>query len=204
MRWRVVTAVVLAGCAHREPPSPALGLAAWSAALAADDPHAAYALLSSDTRARVSEATFAGAWQALAPERADQAAAIRSAATAHSWKTSAEVIAAGRSTQLVREPAGWRLSTPKPSTLGAASPEAALRALADALAAHDADAFLKLLADPLRTLIDREVAARVERLQAAKSESIVIEGDRARIQLDGRYHVDLIRENGQWRIADLN
>src|SRR5260370_2218965 len=77
----VALAIVVVGCAHRPPArlDPQLTLHAWSEAIAHNDPHTAYALLSSSLKARLSEADFTLQWKAAPGELSEQQDSLRTA-----------------------------------------------------------------------------------------------------------------------------
>ena len=195
------------GCAHRAAPSrpsadPDPALAAWQRAIAANDPHAAYALLSSALRARVSESDFALQWKAAQADLSTQEEALQ---TAHTVRQASGELADGRAWPLVREADRWRVAAVHPLEPGGDTPEDALRRLVAALDARDFDAVVALLAEPLRSTVEQALADRVARLKAAlRRGPIEASGNTARLRYDPRYHLDLVQENGRWRIADFN
>lgn len=201
---RVAGVLLLAGCAHPTLPHPDSALLGFASAETRDDPHAAYLLLSAAVRSQLSEAKFTDEWRDSAAERVAHAKALEAAATKRRWKETSQVRSDPWVASLVRDPNGWRLLIPRRTQLGAATPEDAVRRLALALESHDLDALLQLLADPLKTVVEHELADRLARLHGAAGKIISVEGDHARVRFDQRYHLDLVKENGQWRIADFN
>lgn len=203
MRMAIAAALVLAGCAARAR-SPQATLLAYAQAIEQQDPRAAYLLLAHDRRAQLSESEFAARFRAGTAELRVQARHLRQAALTGRLHERARVESAGRVSLLEREPAGWRVSVPGRIELGAQTPEEALRRFVQALEERSFDALLRLLAEPLRGAVERELAERLSRLKAALGKPIPLDADRARIRYDPRYHLDLLRENGQWRVADFN
>jgi hypothetical protein len=198
-----LVALLGAGCAHR-PKDPSADLRSLADALAGHDPHAVWARLSDSTRARVPAPAFGRSWTETAAERAALAAQIRRAVEQHAVHLAASVVSDSDVATLEQDPDGWKVATPRPSGRGAPSPDDALRRFLAALEAHDFDAFLRLLGEPLKSLVERELADRVAGLHAAAGKPLVIDGDHAHIQYDARHHVDLRRENGQWLVVDFN
>jgi hypothetical protein len=203
VRALAVVAVLLIGCAHRRTPlDPEPTLAAWRDAIARNDPHAAYALLSSSLKARLKEADFALQWKATQADLSAQEEALHAP---HPLRAAAGETDDGRAWPLVRDPAGWRIAVVRPLEPGGDTPEDAVRRLVAAVEAHDFDAVLALLAEPERALLEQALAERVARLKAAlRKGAIEATGNTARLRYDPRYHLDLVRENGRWRIADFN
>jgi hypothetical protein len=197
-------AILAIGCAHpgQRPRDPSPTLHAWSAAIARNDPHAAYQLLSSSLRARLSEADFTLRWKASPAELSAQEDALRGAPVA---RQASARLRDGRALPLVREGDAWRLASPHTVDEGADTPEKLLRLLVDAIDARDVDALMRLLADPLRASLEQALGDRVDKLRAAINKGgIEATGDHARIHYDSRYHIDLVQENGQWRVRDFN
>lgn len=200
MRARpALLALAVAAC-HPPPPVPGSTVAAWTAALAKDDPAIGYQLLSAATRRQVSAETFAARWRDTTAERRAQAAGLSPATPV--VESALLHLPDGRSIRAVRESQGWRLAGPRPIPPGAPTPEEAVRRFVVALTGHDFDGVLALLAEPLRSMVERELAERVLQLQAARPH-LRVEGDRAQVRGE-RFRLDLIRENAEWRVADFN
>ncbi len=206
MRALALVAFVAAGCAHAPARSRAIDpeptLAAWRDAVARNDAHAAYRLLASSLRARLSEADFTLQWKATHADLVAQQEALQSP---HPLHAAAGETDDGRRWPLRRDPDGWRLAAARPIEAGGDTPEDAVRRLVVAVEARDFDAVLGLLAEPLRSTVEQALADRVGRLKAAlRKGAIESNGNGARLRYDARYHLDLVQENGRWRIADFN
>jgi hypothetical protein len=179
-------------------------LTALADALVRPDPRVLASRLSSATRARLPERSLQDEWPATAAERSQLADRLRAAASRHARAAHAEVESAGQVERLVFEDDRWRLESTRPTALGASTPEEALRRFAAALEAHDLDAFLGLLADPLRTLVERELTERLSGLRATLGQPVATDGEHAHVQYNTHHHIDLRRENGQWQVVDFN
>jgi hypothetical protein len=206
MRSALLLAAAALGCAHLPPPGrasdPEPALAAWRQAIAARDPHAAYALLSSSLRARLSEADFALEWKAAQADLSAQEEALHAP---HAVRRAAGELSDGRAWPLVCDSDRWRIAAVRPLEPGGDTPDDALRRLIAAVEARDFDAVLALLADPLRATLEHALAERLARLQAAlRRGPVEASGNTARVRYDPRYHIDLVQENGRWRVADFN
>jgi hypothetical protein len=207
MRASVLAMLAALGCAHAPPPAtrssdPEPALVAWREAIAKNDPHAAYRLLSSALRARVSEADFALQWKAAQADLSGQQEALHAA---HPVRQAAGELSDGRAWPLVHDPDRWRIAAAHPIEPGGDTPEDALRRLIAAVEARDFDAVVALLAEPLRGTLEQALADRLARLKAAlRKGAIEASGNTARVRYDPRYHLDLVRENGRWRVADIN
>ena len=102
----------------------------------------------------------------------------------------------------------WRVLDPDLRAVRAQTPEAALRLLLAAAEQRNYPALLRLLTKSERQSLEAELTERIERLRANLSRGQPIEttttADRARIQYDPRFFIDLRREQDGWRIADFN
>jgi hypothetical protein len=195
-----------AGCA-RPVPEPQSVLGSYVAALERDDPCAAWTLLARPVRIRISEAEFTRRWRESPDERRAQAARLRARlAAAGPDPRAALTFPDGSQVALVREERQWRMVSATLGDLHAATPEEALRHFVTAVESRRYDLLLGILADPLRGEVERQVRERLERLRAAldRPHDLEVNGDRARFQYDPRFRIDLQRQNGEWRVYDLN
>jgi hypothetical protein len=104
------------------------------------------------------------------------------------------------------KPSAWRILDPDLQVVRAASPEAVLRLLLAAAEQRQYPALLRLLTRGERQSLEAELTERLERLRAHLSQGAPVEstGERARLQYDPRFFIDLKREPEGWRIADFN
>jgi hypothetical protein len=195
----------LASCAHaprRTAVEPGPLLSAWSQAITHDQPGEAWKLLSPSLRAHLPEADFIASWRGAIGDLVLQQEALRGRWTVR--RADAE-LPDGRALPLTREDDRWRIAAARPLSVGGETPEDTVRRLIAAVEARDFDALLALLAEPLRTTVEQAMLDRVDRLKSAlRRGSLDSSGNPARIRYDSRYHLDLIQENGRWRIADFN
>lgn len=182
---------------------------AWATAATRDDPEAAYELLSITVRTRVSYEDFVRSWRAHPRERARQAAAIEAAARAGkgAGERGALLLPDGETTDVAREPGGWRLSRALVAAFRPSTPTEALQRLADAVEARSVQGILHLLSsdrqEAARDLLDSFAAG----LRAHASDLFEISEDRAvLLWTDGtrRWRVTLKREQGAWRVDDFS
>lgn len=205
-------AVASVGCGGRlrTPPPARTGAQAVVAALTGDDPAAAYQMLSRDARTRVSYEEFKLQWQASAVERAWQAARLREALTADpdAGERAAVTFADGKQVDLVRDQGPWRVEAPLVSRTHAARPREALRMFAEAIRAHDLDAFLNSLTRRRRQGLMRQVDGFLAGLERKVDGTIEeIGNDRAELRWDEggmRYRIVVRKEDGAWLIDDIH
>ncbi len=208
---RFVLALSLAACARVGQAPPAQrGVTALIAALRADDPRAAYALLAQGTRTRVSFEEFALQWKATPAERAWQAdrldAALR--ATPDVDERARVTYPDGRTVGLEREGARWRLEDALVSRVRAARPRDAIKMFAQALRQRDLEGLLRTLTLRRREGLGRQVEGflgSLDRKVDGKLEQIGT--DRAELRWDEhglRFRIVLRREDDEWRIDDIH
>jgi hypothetical protein len=82
---------------------------------------------------------------------------------------------------------------------------ATLRAFVRALERRDVDQVMALMARQVRTNLERNLRERLDRMKVALGkDSIEIHGDRAELRYDRQWRIQLVRENGQWRVANFD
>lgn len=107
---------------------------------------------------------------------------------------------------LAGRPSVWRVLDPDLQIIRAPTPEAALRLLVAAAEQRNYPALLRLLTRAERQSLEAELTERLERLRStlARGQQLETTFDRARLQYDPRFFIDLRREQDGWRIADFN
>jgi hypothetical protein len=179
------------------------------AALRADDPRRAYALLSADTRKQVSYDEFALQWKQHAAERAWQAAALEETLRGDP-DVGERALASypdGKTVALEREGKAWRLESHLVAQSRASRPRDAIRIFAQALHDHDLDGVLRTLTlrrraglaaqlEGFLAGLDRRVDAKIDEIGTDRAE---LRWDESDIQ----YVIVLRKEEGEWRIDDI-
>jgi hypothetical protein len=203
------------GCAHQAE-APSATLAAFGAAMARGDYRGAYALTSSAYRARTSYDAFAAG---LAADPAGtKAFGERAVAVAPRVAPRVEItLELGDTVPLVLEQGRWRVDGPAFDVWGQETPRATLRSLVRALEGKRYDILLRLsprryrgglTPDKLRRYWESERRedgpALLGRLRAALSTPIVESGDEAHLPLGPEQEVRFVREDGLWRVDDLD
>jgi PAS domain-containing protein len=194
------------GCARAPLPEPTTAVRRYLDALDRDDPHAAWMELSSAARARLPEREFTDRWRASADERRSQAAQLKASLAAPAVRQWAAVVFVdGGRVPIARDGGEWRLATTALSELHAATPQEALALLARALESRRYDLLFAVLSESTRAAVEAELRERTERLKAAlEHPNLEINGDTARLQYDPRFHVELRRQEGEWRVLNMN
>jgi hypothetical protein len=208
-------AAAIAGCATHAT-GPGDTLAAFGAALERKDFDAAYALTSSAYRARVPLVAFRAS---LDEGGADTQALGRElrADVAHKPARVELEVDPGRTVTLVEEGGAWRVDGPSIEPWSQRTPRAALRSFVRALDLRRYDVVLRLApiqqrgaltTDGLRAYWEGARKADndqlLARLRAARGAPIVETGDEARMPYGERAEVHFTREDGLWKIEDLD
>ncbi len=210
--WSTVVAVGGAGCAGRSTVSPAATLRRYADAIATDDARAAYQLLSPSLRSSVRVEDFEKQWHDNRRERDEQRQLILTMLSRRhpSLSERAELrLVQGSVIHLssVSQTFGnsWVLSDANLRSVSATTPQEALRLLLLAAEQRNFSALLRILSSEQRQALEAQLSERIERLRAALLRpSIEVSGDRARIEYDPRFFIELTREGGSWRVTDLN
>jgi hypothetical protein len=206
--WRVAWAFSLAvtgfGCGGAHRGGAAEVAARYATAIEADQPKAAYDLLSDALRTQVTEADFMARWKSLRQELQAQAAQLRAVLGKGTEARAVVVYPSGFRARLACRGNEWRVEDEITSPLMTSTPAETLRAFVRAVEERDFDAAMRLLARPLRESVEKEIKDRVSKLRQALDREIEVSGGRARLQYDARSKVELVNEDGHWRIVTID
>jgi hypothetical protein len=206
-----VVALAIASCAQagaRHTPAVS-AVETYLDALRADDPRAAYELLSE--RETIPYPEFERAWREAPKERARAAAALEAHLDERGGKLEERAqiaLASGEILHLSRRAGAWKLDVPPAGPGRAPTPEHAAARLAEAVSARDVAAFLSLLTDERRDPLSQRLDAFARGLaehQGAAIESITDE--LAALEWrddDARYRILFRLQQGEWRIDEIH
>ena len=195
---------LIPACAGSSRVGPHETLRRYVEAVETDRPDDAYRLLDEGVRSRMTPAEFASQWKSLRAELQAQAVRLK-AALGKPVKARAQVsYPAGGRAMLSYSDDRWRIDDGVALSGGAATPSDALKAFVRAVESRSYEAVMRLLARSVRESIERDVAERVAKLKEAAGQEIEVTGVRARLQYAPRFKVELIHEEGEWRILDLD
>lgn len=192
------------------PSSPAAtGVRAYLSALKSSDPRAAYGLLSSSTRKKLSYDEFALQWKQSEKERQWQVKVLE-----ESLKGNPDVgeralvsFSDGKIVQLERDGREWRLESELVSRSRAKRPRDAIRLFADAVTARDVSGVLNVLTQRRREGLTKQVEGFIAGIGKRINDRIDEYGsDRAELRWDEngiRYKIVLRKEADEWRIDDI-
>jgi hypothetical protein len=208
----LLACVVSVTCARAAPTAPTTprGIAqAWSDAARRDDAHAAYRLLSAETRRTLPFAEFQVRWQDSRVERQRQANALaeKLAEPGSLLQHATVILPDGKTAQLVGDGNLWSLEAPLLSSARASTPADALRLFAAAIESRNVEALLRVLTSARRAGLRDALLAFVGGLQSHASTDIEVVGDRATLRWsDGkrRWKINLRKEGDEWRVDDID
>lgn len=209
MRVLVLVCVVAACGAPKGPSTPAAnGVHAYVSALENDDPRAAYGLLASQTRKRVSYDEFALQWKQSAQERKWQAKALREGLKGNPdvGERARVTFSDGKIVPLERDGNRWLLESELVSRSRAKRPRDALRVFSDALSSRDVGSLLGVLTQRRRDGLMKQIGGFVSGLDKRINDKMEEWPDRAELRWDEngiRYRIVLRKEDDEWRVDDI-
>jgi hypothetical protein len=179
-------------------------------ALRADDPRAAYGLLSADVRKQVSYDEFALQWKQSKAEREWQARALEESLRGDPdvGERALASFSDGKMVALEREGKAWRLESALVSHSRASRPRDAIRMFAEALSHNDLEGVLRTLTSRRRSGLAAQLEGFLDGLERRLDDKIEEIGtDRAELRWDEnevQYRIVLRKEDGEWRIDDIH
>ncbi len=191
------------------PSSPAnTGVRAYVSALRSNNPRDAYALMSSSSRKKISFDEFALQWKQTEKERTWQAKVLEDSLKGNPDVGERAMItfSDGKLVQLEREGKMWRLESELVSRSRAKRPRDAIRLFADAIAARDIGALLRILTQRRRDGLTKQVEGFVAGIGKRINEKVEELGDRAELRWDEngiRYRIVLRKQEDEWRVDDI-
>ncbi len=205
---------LVAGCAARTPPGTALDH--YASALRAKNYDAAYQLMSSQFRATVSHDEFVAMLRDNPREVADTADRLGS--QQRRLEVSAELrYGLGDHLQLTEEGGQWRIATNPLAFYDQTTPRSALRSFLRAFRLERWDVMLRFVPRQYAELMNvdkvkqqftgerhEEMAQLMNQLEANIDEPIEEQGNEARLRYGAGLEVKFIREEGRWRLQDLD
>jgi hypothetical protein len=197
-------ALLAMGCGAVQHGGPQDVLRKYIAAINANQPAVAYALMEEGVRRQTTLNEFIARWKTVQPELKEQAAQLRET-LAKPIKARAQIsYPTGTRAGLVFDDNTWQIEEGIAVTVATATPIDALRAFVRAVEQRNYDAVMKLLAKQVRENIERDIGERVTKLKQSLSQEIEVTGNKARLQYDPRYRIELTNEDGQWKVMDFD
>lgn len=217
MRSLCAALLVLAAACGGGHSAPVAALDAYRDALRSGDYAEAYELMSEEFRSRHSQAEFVRRMEENPREVEETAARLEGAAG--DMEVSAELrYGLGERMRLIQEDGAWRIASNPIAFYGQSSPREALRSFVRAYDLERWDVMLRFVPDSYRermtveTIREQfegprkdEIATMMNILQANLDEPITdVRGNEARMPYGDKYEVQFVREDGRWKIKDLD
>jgi hypothetical protein len=213
----VVQSLVLAAvvaCAHGKGPNQTLD--SYGQALKNGDFGAAYDLMSSSFRGKVSRDDYARMMRDNGREVNETADRLRG--KRGSMEVSAEFeYGLGDTMRLVQEDGQWKIATNPLSFYDQSTPKAALRSFIRAYRLERWDVMLRFVPNGYREKMNVEkmkaqftgpsreqMENLINKLEANVDEPIIERGNDARMSYGDRYTVQFLKEDGAWKLKDLD
>jgi hypothetical protein len=207
VRTRVIVAVALlwAGCATRPParvPAPETTLRRFFAAVRADDPAAARALLTLQLRAEYDAERFGRLWR---DNRAELLELARDAARTDPEGQAVAVVTVddGEEVILVLQDGHYRLAGGVLDAQSLRAPLHTVAALRRALKRQSLPALLRVLSRERQAAWLASFEEAMERTSDTPGLQVEVDGDEAVVRTSGGGEILLKREDGGWRVWDV-
>ena len=195
---------------------PSSTLDRYSAALKSKDYATAYELMSASFRAKHSKDEFIRMMQENQREVGETASRLQG--SAEQMEITAEFrYGLGDTMRLVRENGGWRIATNPVAFYSHATPRDALRSFVRAYRLERWDIMLRFVPNNYRERMDvnmlreqftgihrEEIEVMMNMLEANIDEPIEDKGNEARMPYGERFEVQFVREDGKWKVKDLD
>lgn len=218
-RLAAVTLVVvsLAAGACRKNAGPSGTLDRYGKALQSKDFNAAYDLMSSSFRGKVTREDYVRTMQDNPREVTETAQRLNDGKRG-SLEVSAEFeYGLGDQMRLVQEGGGWRISSNPLAFYDQTTPQAALRSFIRAYRLERWTVMLRFVPNSYREKMDAEkmmaqftgpsrenVELLMNQLEANSDEPVEIHGNEAAMRYGDRYEVKFMKEDGVWKLKDLD
>jgi hypothetical protein len=200
----LLVAVLLSGCgavaASVEP--PATTLAAYEAAIRANDVETAYALLDERTKREVTLGEFRSLAEANRAELTEQAEELARAAE-HVPAIAHVPLEDGETVQLVLEDGRWAIEGGVLDAPALRTPEEAVLSLRRALSRRSLPGIERILARVPRAEMEAERERILEETADDLDYDVEVQGNRAVVRLTGGREIELVREAGEWRVLEI-
>jgi len=205
----------LAGCNHAAT-QPNRALDSYGKALRDHDFDTAYAMMSSSFKAKVSRDDFVRMMRD-SPNEVNDTARRLDKHPSHTEVSADFDYGLGDTMHLVQEGGHWRIASNPLAFYDQTSPRAALRSFIRAYRLQRWDVMLRFVPDKYRAKMDvdkmkdqfqganrEQMEVLMNMLEANIDEPIDPKGNEARMSYGERYEVKFVREDGAWKIKDLD
>jgi len=185
-------------------PDPHATLVAYTDAVARGDDKAIFALMTNHDRQTMRRQEVAQQLRDARRELTEQAVTLRARAFRPLETTAQVKLQNGEISTLELENGQFRVASADVLPAAARTPTQALTQLRTVLVRRSYAGLLRVLSRDTRHAVERDLTSLLAGLQAAESWQIVVEGNKAIVQVPGGHKVVLQQEGGEWRIDDFD
>lgn len=205
VRWLVavwpLVWLLLPGCVRDVDVGPESAIARWADALERRDAEAVHALLDEDARQALSVETLG---RLLAENPAELDDHVRGVRQTRPRARAVVDLPDGERAVLLREEGRWKVSGALLGVPVAVTPEDAIHALRRALRDPALAGVLAVLARRPRAGVLAEVERFLEDTEDELAWRSSLAGNEATVRTAGGWSIRLVRESGEWRVADVS
>lgn len=168
------------------------------------DSKAIYGMLSKARRYQLSETTIKKAMKEYQLEFEQQLEALSNILKQERLSPIINVILADGEIITLKEEGGkWKVTGGFDRAVSQNTPQETISALYKALLRRDYFLFFKLLTTKKQEELETEITSLIQRLKRVDTLSVVIEGDKATVEYLPGHYIELILEDGKWKINDI-
>ena len=200
----LATAMCAIGCATRPVPDPRVAVEAYADAASRGDADAIYDMLDDEGRRSLTRDNVRVLVKDQRGELAERATVLRSK-DARVRATAVIRFADGEDVVLtVSEEGEFRVASADAMPAGARSPVQALDQLRRVLARRSYAGLLRVLSESTRRMLEGDVRSLVDGLENPEELDVQLSGETATVRIPGGRVIRLRREEGTWRIDDID
>jgi hypothetical protein len=193
---------LVVGCGRPALPDPKITARAYADAAERGDANRLHALLTRDAKRTYGEARVTELVKDEREELRRQATALTGPDTRVDASATL-LLADGSEVELSLEPEGFRIAAASTLPAAARTPTEALDGLRRALARRSYSALLRVLSADSRGAVETDLRSLAAALQNPATLDVRVQGDRADVDVGAGHQVTLRRENGTWRVEDI-
>lgn len=194
--------LVATGCTTTQVPDPKDAALAYADAAARGDAAALHEMLSVRGQKALSREDVARLVKDERVELAEQAKALRGPGTTTTIRATVRY-PDGETASLSVEDGELRVMAADALPSGARTPEEALGELRRVLARRSYAGLVRVLSESTRSALEAELRSLVEGLAEPEALEVEVRGETATVTVPGGHRVKLRREEGVWRVDDL-
>jgi hypothetical protein len=195
--------LTMQGCVTNPSQSPDGVLAQYIFALESNNPARAYELLDPALQQQITRTKFFDQWKNHQSELVDQLRILRRRGDPIQVQATM-TYPEGEQVRLVRTAGVWTVHDGIGLFLGTTTPYDTLKSLIQAIRANNLDALLKLLSREKGESLEKELHERLMLIEKAMEANLEVMGNKAVMVYGPSLKIELVFEDGQWKISDFN